>query len=72
MNDFKYIISNAVDRIVEKITSGKWVLTVTCGVTFAWLAIDKTLPSEAVGPILASVFTHYFAKRPNEKDPSID
>jgi len=51
------------ERIISKVTSGQWILTVACAVTFCWLSIAGTLPSEAVTAILGSVFTAYFNRR---------
>lgn len=48
------------ERIVLKLTSGQWILTVACAFTFSWLAVHGTLPAEATTAILGSVFTAYF------------
>ena len=48
------------ERIILKLTSGQWILTVACAFTFSWLAVHGTLPPEATTAILGSVFTSYF------------
>ena len=46
--------------IIEKLLSGRFLLTVICGFTFAILAIKKVLPNEATIGILILVFEAYF------------
>lgn len=51
-------------EIVEKISSGKFWLTIICGVVFAYVSIKKIIPADAVVPILTMVFMAYFSKAP--------
>jgi hypothetical protein len=47
-------------KIADKLLSGRFILTVICGVTFAYLAAKGSLEAAAVTAILGSVFTSYF------------
>ena len=53
-------------EVFEKILSGRFILTVICGFTFAYLAVNKILPNEAIIGILILVFEAYF-HRPDRK-----
>jgi len=44
----------------EKLLSGRFLLTIICGFTFAYLACKKILPNEAVVGIILLVFQAYF------------
>lgn len=60
-----------IDRIVNKVTSGQWILTVACAFTFCWCAVKDILPPEAISAIIGMVFTSYFnRKRPETNEPS--
>jgi len=50
----------------DKLYSGRFILTVVSAGVFAWTAIAKTLPSEAVAAILSLVFVSYFQKKENQ------
>lgn len=54
------------DRILYKLSSGQFILTVSCAFVFAWVSINGLLPSEAVASILTAVFVHYFRRDRNE------
>lgn len=47
-------------KIIEKCLSGRFILTVICGGTFAYLSCKKILPNEAIIGILILVFEAYF------------
>ena len=47
---------------MDKITSGRWILTVTCGAVFAYATWAKLIPPDAVVSILTMVFVSYFHK----------
>lgn len=57
-----------LERIIEKTTSGQWLLTVIGGFVFAYIAVEKILPPEATSAILSSIFTYYFTKSRNERN----
>ena len=64
------IILNILQRVISKLTSGQFILTIIAGLVFRELAILQILPSEAVGPIITVVFMSYFKrerKNGNEK-----
>jgi len=46
----------------KKLTSGRFILTLLSGGTFAYMSCTGMLPPEAVAAILASVFHQYFDK----------
>jgi len=46
--------------MLTKLLSGRWILTVICGVVFVYCAINKLLPKEAVISIITMVFVAYF------------
>lgn len=45
---------------MNKLLSGRYLLTVICGLTFAWAALNKILSAEAITTILTMVFVSYF------------
>lgn len=47
---------------MSKILSGRWILTVICGLVFALCSINGLLTKESVVGILTLVFTSYFNK----------
>ena len=55
-----------MNAIIDKVTSGRFLLTVICGITFAYLACSKMLPSEAVMGVLVLVFQAYFNRQDRE------
>jgi len=55
-----------IQKIAEKILSGRFILTVLSGLVFAYTACKGMLPGEAVAAILVSVFAAYF-QRPDRK-----
>ena len=48
------------DNIVNKLLSGRFILTVVGGFTFAYLACKRILPNEASMGILILIFEAYF------------
>ena len=55
---------------MDKILSGRWILTVTCAAVFAYVSIMKVIPADAVIAILSTVFVSYFQRhdRTSEKE----
>ena len=51
----------------NKLLSGQWILTVICGLVFAYTACTAKIPPDAVIAILTTVFISYFKRdRPIE------
>ena len=61
------------EHIFNKISSGRWILTVIGGGVFAYVAITGMLPKEATASILTAIFMSYFQRsdRSNDK-PKIE
>lgn len=57
------------DLILNKILSGRFCLTIICGIVFAYVSMKGIIPPEAVVSIIVSVFTAYFGRtdRPKEE-----
>ena len=55
--------------IVEKLLSGRFLLTVITGITFTWLAIHGILPPDKIFEIIFIVFALYFSK--NRDKPNV-
>ena len=59
-------IGNVSDKIIEKITdkilSGRFLLTVTCAIVFAYAVQIKLLDAVAIGVIITGVFKDYFGR----------
>ena len=53
-------MSTIVERIAAKLTSGQWLLTVSCAVVFAWCSVNGQIETQAITAILSSVFVAYF------------
>jgi hypothetical protein len=47
---------------MNKLMSGRWILTIICGGVFLHAAMTKQLSPEAVGIIITMVFKDYFGK----------
>lgn len=58
------------EKIIEKILSGRFWLTIISGVVFAYAVCNKLLPGEATASIISMVFVSYFNRhdRPNHKE----
>jgi len=52
---------------MNKLLSGRWILTIICGLVFFWAAIYRILSAEAIGIILTMVFKDYFGKDDTKK-----
>jgi len=52
-----------IDKIVSKLTSGKFLLTIITGVIFAYCSIKGVLNAEAISAICGMVFISYFQKK---------
>jgi len=49
--------------MIDKILSGRLILTVICGIVFAWVSIAKIIPPDAVIAIVSMVFISYFQRQ---------
>lgn len=47
-------------RVIAKLTSGQWILTVSCAFVFAWCSVNGQIETQAITAILSSVFIAYF------------
>jgi len=52
-----------LERIVNKLTSGKFLLTAIGGLVFGYVACKQILPPEAIATILTAIFMSYFNKK---------
>lgn len=61
-------MNELLKHILMKASSGRWILTVICGVVFGICAIKKIIPVDATVSILTMVFIAYFNRhdRPTE------
>lgn len=50
------------DKIIEKILSGRYLLTVLSGAAFIYLTVTKQIDTAQAMTIIAMVFTLYFSR----------
>lgn len=50
------------EMLIEKISSGRFLFTVTAAVVFAVKAIDKTLPLDKISEVILLVIYAYFTR----------
>jgi len=55
-------------KYLEKLLSGRFLLTVIGGLVFAYLACKKILPNEATMGILILIFEAYFHREDRTKE----
>ena len=48
------------DKIIDKLLSGRFILTIIGGIAFLYVVIYKMMPPEAVASILTAIFMSYF------------
>lgn len=53
--------------MLNKLLSGRFILTVICGLVFGYVAIKMILPPEQTATILTMVFVSYFQKNRTEQ-----
>lgn len=46
--------------MINKLTSGRYLLTIICGIVFAYCSITKIMPVDATISIVSMVFISYF------------
>lgn len=51
-----------MNRLVEKFTSGQWILTVVVGFTYAYCAVKSIITPETIASVSAMVFALYFRR----------
>ena len=56
-------------RVVSKVSSGRWILTVACAVTFSWCAVKGIIDDQAIVAILGMVFVSYFQRPDRNPEP---
>lgn len=49
-------------RVVDKLLSGRFLLTLIAGSVFAYAAVHKLLEAQAISAIIISVFQAYFMR----------
>ncbi|MCK9370618.1 hypothetical protein M0R04_11970 [Candidatus Dojkabacteria bacterium] len=54
--------------MIEKILSGRLILTVVCAVVFAYVSIAKIIPADAIISILTMVFISYFQRQDRKQE----
>lgn len=59
-----------MNRVLLKLTSGRFILTVVAGITFAVTAIAGTLNSETIAAIMVMIFRDYFSRKRDENEQS--
>lgn len=59
-----------IGRLLDKVTSGRFLLTVICGLTFAYLAATGKFEAAAVAAIISAVFRDYFDRRDRPGPPA--
>ena len=55
-------------KCLDKLLSGRWILTVICGLIFAYGAINKIIPPDAVVSIVSMVFISYFNRHDRQTE----
>lgn len=58
-----------MSKLLEKILSGRFILTVVSAGVFAYLSITKVLPVDKVTEILLIVIYAYFNRQDRKQDP---
>ena len=57
-----------MEKILNKLCSGRFILTVVSAGVFAYVSIKGLLPTEAVATILTAVFMSYFQRNDRTKE----
>ena len=52
--------------VKDKMCSGRYFLTIVCGIAFLYAVIKALLPPEAVVAVISMVFISYFQKKGHE------
>ena len=60
------------ELIIDKIFSGRFLLTLACAIVFAYCAVRKILPVDATISIITMVFIAYFNRNDRQKNSGDD
>lgn len=58
-------------KCLDKVLSGRWILTVVCGFVFAFAVWKRYMPDAATASIITSVFTAYFGRNDRTKEGEV-
>jgi ABC-type methionine transport system permease subunit len=61
-----------LERLMYKLTSGRFIFTIVCAAVFSYLAIHGTLKEDRVMEVLLIVLYAYFARPRVDEGGSID
>ena len=51
------------DKVIEKLLSGRFYLTIIGGLVFAYSVYAKLMPPEATASIITMIFVSYFERK---------
>ena len=54
-----------MNKIIEKLTSGKFLLTIIAGIVFAYCSIRQIIPPDKTYDIISVIVVAYFMKGQN-------
>jgi len=57
-----------LEHIFAKMSSGRWILTMTCALVFAYGTFAKIIPPDATVSIVSMVFISYFNRPDRGKE----
>ena len=55
-------------KTIDKLLSGRFILTLIGGLVFAYCAVKKQIEAAAISAILTSIFTSYFTRGDRSKE----
>ena len=58
-----------ISKVLDKVLSGRWLLTVTCAAVLAYGVYSKIMPSQTAVLVIVLVFEWYF-KRDDRQPPA--
>jgi len=58
-----------MDKILEKLTSGKFLLTIIAGLVFAYCSVKQIIPPDKTYDIISVIVVAYFMKGQNNGSP---
>lgn len=54
-----------INRIIEKVTSGQWILAMSGAFVFAWCAAEGVIDKDTIKELLLLIFMFYFLRKRN-------
>jgi len=57
-----------MNKIIDKLLSGRFILTLISGVVFIYAVYTKALEAQAISAIISMVFISYFQKTDRKKE----